>query len=201
LKILKHFSLGNIRVKIHFLSPLSVFALIFAESSIYSFVVLFCALIHEMGHIAAIYFLKAGISEISLLPFGAEIKMKNTVGYLYDFIIAISGPFSNIILGGIFWSIYLLCPHPVPLFGLISSLFLAAINLVPVKSFDGGRCVRSLAFSLMEYEKALRFIKITELLSLIVLTFLSFLAVRYSYFNISLCAICIYLFVCVYSAQ
>jgi hypothetical protein len=36
---------------------------------------------------------------------------------------------------------------------------------------------------------------------LLILTFLSFLAVRYSYFNISLCAICIYLFVCVYSAQ
>lgn len=201
MKLIKHFSIGNIRVNIHFLAPLSVFALIFAESSIYSFVVLFCALIHEMGHIAAIYFLKAGISEISLLPFGAEIKMKNSVGYFYDFIIAISGPFSNILLGGIFWCIYLLYPHPTPLFGVISSIFLAVINLIPVKSFDGGRCIRSVAFSFMEYEKALRFIKISELLSLLILTFLSFLAVRYSYFNISLCAICIYLFVCVYSAQ
>ena len=201
MKLLKHFFLGSIKVNIHFLSVLSVFALIFAESSVYSLIVIFCALIHELGHISAIYLLKAGISEISFLPFGAEIKMKNSVGYLQDFIIAISGPLSNLLLSGFFWCIYLLQPHPVPLFGVISSLFLAIINLVPVKSFDGGRCIRSVAFSFMEYEKALRFIKISELLSLLVLTFLSFLAVRYSYFNISLCAICIYLFICVYSAK
>ena len=172
--------------------------LIFAESSIYSLLVILCALCHEAGHIAAMYLLGAGISEISFLPFGADIRMKNNVGYIYELIIAASGPLSNIICGGILYGVYIFLPNKYILFCTFSSFFLAAINLIPAKSFDGGRIVSCLAMSLLEYEKALKLVRASELMSLLILTFFSVVSVKLSYFNLSIAAICIYLFVCVY---
>ena len=192
-------SLGSITLNIHFLSVFSVMALIFSESSIYSLLVILCAVIHEAGHIAAIKLTNAGISEISLLPFGAEIKMKNNVGYIEEFVIALSGPFINIVSGALFYIIYRIYPCPQMLFCIISSLFLALVNLIPVKGFDGGRCVRCTALYFLQYEKALKLINASELLSLILLTIFSLATIKLSGFNISLCAICIYLFVSVYS--
>ena len=81
---------------------------------------------------------------------------------------------------------------------MICSIFLAVVNLVPVRGFDGGRMVRCIALSRLEYEKALKFIKISEQVSLIILSALSIAAIRAAAFNISLIIICLYLFVSVY---
>lgn len=198
MSIYKNYRFGEVNVNIHALSVISFIALIFAESSIYSLAVVLCAMWHELGHIIAIYILGAGIAEISFLPFGVEIRMKNELSYRDDLIVAAAGPFFNLLSSGVFYVAYMAFPHPFLVFCAVCSLFLCGINLVPVKGFDGGRMVRSVVFSLTEYEKALKFIKISELLAFLLLTYFSLFAVKLSCFNISLIAICLYLFLSVY---
>ena len=194
----KHFKIGSTAISVHILSILSVFALIFAESSIYSISVIFCAAVHELGHIAMIYFFGAGIREFRFLPFGAEIRMKREVNYSSELIISLAGPLANFVLAAVMYILFLFFPNPVILFTVICSIFLAVVNLVPVRGFDGGRMVRCIALSRLEYEKALKFIKISEQVSLIILSALSIAAIRAAAFNISLIIICLYLFVSVY---
>ena len=69
------FRVGNTEIKIHPLSALSAAALLFAENSVYALAVLFCAALHEGGHIAALYLCGGRVLRLSFLPCGMEICM------------------------------------------------------------------------------------------------------------------------------
>lgn len=194
----RQFSLGKITVNVHILFCLSVCALIFAESSVYALAVLLCAVLHECGHIAVIKLEGMNIEEINLLPFGAEIRMRGDAGYFAEMKIAAAGPAVNLLSGFLLYPLFLIFPNPFVLFMILCSVFLAFINLIPIRGFDGGRIVRCAAFLCLQYEKALTLIRVSELVSLILLTAFSMSVLLFSSFNISLAAICVYLFVSVY---
>ncbi len=115
-------------------------------------VVLFFAsiILHELGHatIAA----RSGIRtrSITLLPIGgiAEIE-REAEKPGEEFAIAIAGPVTSALLGGIFIGLhFLLRPINVPLRGItaylgIVNLFLAIFNLLPGFPMDGGRVLRA----------------------------------------------------------
>lgn len=189
------------RLSIHPGFLLTVAAFFLAESSIYSFAILFCAAFHEFGHIAAIYAAGASVERFFLLPFGAEIRLSKDVGYKKELLISLSGPFAGIFLSMALFLLSELFPSEIVYFSAVCSLWLSILNLVPVRSFDGGRALRSLFFCLFPYEKALRLIRTSELLSLILLSALSAASVIFSSYNLSLCAICVLLFVSVYKTD
>lgn len=194
----KSFLFGNIRIRVHFLSVISLVAMFLAENGIYTVAVLFCAAFHEAGHIAAIKLLRGRVTEFAFLPFGAEIKAEMHAGYKEDMMVAIAGPAFNLMLCGISFAVFCFFKHPLIVFVGICSFFLAVLNLIPIRSFDGAKILRSIAFSYMKYEKALKAVRFSELFSLIILSLLSVLAVLFCKGNISLAVICVYIFVSVY---
>lgn len=144
------------------------------------------------------FLLKIHIRELYILPFGAQISTLRDMPYKKEIVIAAAGPLFSLFLSGIFVSFLYISPCPQILFGAMCSLFLALINLVPVKSFDGGRITRCFLLLVMEYEKALKFIKISELCSLLLLSaFCAYTAIFFG-FNLSLAGILVYLFLFVY---
>ncbi len=186
------------KVKIHPAFFITIFAFVFAENSIFSLCVLFCAAFHELGHMIAIKLLGERIAFFELAPFGAEIILGTVPSYKTEFFIALAGPAFSFLLAFAVFLLYLVFPCSVLLFICVSSLFLGFLNLVPVRSFDGGRCIRCILFSFFEYEKAERLSGISELLSLLILSAFSVWAVIFASYNLSLCFICLYIFVSAY---
>ena len=181
------------KVLIH---PTFVFTLLcffLAENSVFSLAVLFCAAFHEMGHIAAIYTLGSSIAELSLLPFGAQIRLTKDVGYKKEAIIAASGPIFGILLSALFFPLSVFLHSQLLFFCAVCSLWLSAINILPARGFDGARILKCAFLQNFEYEKALTLIKSSELVSLVLLTLCVVATIIFSSCNLSLCAICIYL--------
>lgn len=118
-------------------------------------VVLFFAsiVLHELGHatIAA----RTGIRtrSITLLPIGgvAEIE-REAQKPSEEFAIAIAGPITSLLLGGLFLGLHFLVrPISVPLGAItvylgITNLFLALFNLLPGFPMDGGRVLRAIVW-------------------------------------------------------
>jgi Zn-dependent protease len=118
-------------------------------------VVLFFAsiVLHELGHatIAA----RTGIRtrSITLLPIGgiAEIEREARTPS-EEFAIAIAGPITSLLLGGLFLGIhYLIRSISEPVGGItaylgLTNLFLAVFNLLPGFPMDGGRVLRAIVW-------------------------------------------------------
>lgn len=179
------------RLSVHPGFFLTVAAFFLADNSIYSAAVLFCAAFHELGHISAIYLLGTSVERFFLHPFGAEMRLSGNVSYKKESVIALSGPGAGLVLSSLFFFLSKIFPSPLIYFSAVCSFFLSVFNLAPVRGFDGGRAAKCIFLSLFSYEKALRLIRASELLGLLLLSALSAASILYSYCNLSLCIICV----------
>lgn len=195
IKTLKLFSL---RVHIHFLSVFSFFALCISNNPVFSLLVLLCALLHEASHIIAIVLCGGKITDFYFHPFGAEIKYSSSLSYKKDFIIALCGPLANLLTFAGSLPFLNINTNTYFMFFAFCSLFLALLNLLPLRSFDGGRMLGILYMSILPYEKALKLSKISELISLILLCVFCIFTIIFCGYNLSLIFICAYIFVSCY---
>ncbi len=105
--------------------------------------------LHEMGHIVAARPCGVRMRDLRVDLFGARLRLLGILSYRREWIIAASGPLVNLLSAALLWFF---------LYGmdaraaaehmtlgdmdgtfLLSSLCLAAVNLLPVRSMDGGR--------------------------------------------------------------
>ncbi len=110
-------------------------------------------IVHEFGH--ALVAARVGIRtrRITLLPIGglAEIE-REAERPSHEFAIAIAGPITSLLLGGLFFGLYfLLHPVNVPLGGITAyigwaNIGLGLFNLVPGYPMDGGRVLRAIVW-------------------------------------------------------
>ena len=121
---------------------------------------LLAALVHECGHLTAARLLKIPLRSLSLDLLGARLQVKGRLlSYGEEWLLAASGPLFSLLgalLGALFWE-----STPFFVFFSCASLLLGALNLAPIRSFDGGRmlecflaffwepgkCRRALSFS------------------------------------------------------
>ena len=122
---------------------------------------LFAAFLHELGHLLAAKMLKIKVKEIKFGFSGVRIVTdERLTSYKNEIILAMSGPLVNIAIFCSVWAVFSLCGEGGEgmLFSLdafllsskldkwgmlaffaLSSLIQAILNLLPVKTFDGGR--------------------------------------------------------------
>jgi len=181
------------RLLIHPAFAFTLFCFFLAENSVYSLAVLFCAAVHELGHLAAIYTLGSSVAELSLLPFGAQITLSREVSYKKEAIIAASGPIFGALFSAFLFPLSTFLRSELLFFCAVCSLWLSAINILPARGFDGARILKCALLQNFPYEKALTLIKSSELVSLVLLTLCVCATLVFSSCNLSLCAICIYL--------
>ena len=176
------FRVGNTEIKIHPLSALSAAALLFAENSVYALAVLFCAALHEGGHIAALYLCGGRVLRLSFLPCGMEICM-SPLSYKKEILTALAGPAANLFSSALFYAaahgntFFLFCAD--------CGVFLAQI-------------LKSLSFLYLPYEKALKLQSVSEPISLILFAAASGTVCAFAGFNLSLCVIFLYFFACAF---
>ena len=89
---------------------------------------------------AITFFVFGGVSQITEEPRNARTEFR----------IAVAGPLTSIILGGMFWLLWYLLPPSLNIIAVVSfllgwiNILLAVFNLVPGFPLDGGRVLRSI---------------------------------------------------------
>jgi Zn-dependent protease/CBS domain-containing protein len=129
--------------------------------------------LHELGHSYAALFYGVPVEQIVLLPIGGVAQLKEIPeNPIKEFVIAIAGPAVNfglaVILGMIAWAFNIAILNPIEIlegleritftqiftYVFIYNIFLAVFNLLPAFPMDGGRVLRALLATRLEYSRA-----------------------------------------------
>lgn len=124
-------------INYYFIAVLTLMLVVFRNESILLCFV-FCIL-HELGHLTAMFFLGERVRDITLGYFGMRIDCGGRImSRLHETLIAAAGPAVNLILAFVCRIM-----NFDEAFGM--NIGLAAFNLLPVSMLDGGRILSSFA--------------------------------------------------------
>ena len=122
-----------------------------------------CVVLHELGHSFVAQHYGIGVRRILLMPIGGMAEMDaipREPGR--EFLMTLAGPAVNFVIAGLLWPVVHWLPDMIRLHswqGLIFQVFVANLvmgvfNLVPVFPMDGGRILRALLATRLNYLKA-----------------------------------------------
>jgi Zn-dependent protease/CBS domain-containing protein len=109
-------------------------------------------LVHELSHSLVARSRGLKVDSITLFIFGGVSNLTTEATTPGDeFLVAVVGPISSILLAGIFWSVGQTMPSVSPVGAVVGylafiNLLLGGFNLVPGFPLDGGRVLRSLVW-------------------------------------------------------
>lgn len=155
---------------------------------------LFAIILHEIGHLFAMWVLDCPPKSIRLIPASVQITRTITSRYSKDIWIAIAGPLVNLVLFGTLYFNYLAFKNEITLIYALLNLIIAVFNLLPVAGLDGGTVLYILVAQKSDINKAALTLKIiTAVLAAAVFVLAVTLTVR-GKVNVSLYIAAIYLF-------
>ena len=129
------------RIKFGFFSLLIAVTMIISANE-YTYISFLAAAIHEAGHLFAAKILKIKLTELKFDFLGARlIVSRNIISYSQEIILCAFGPLFNFLSAIMVYtaSQRLKTDHSLISFFIIASIALGILNLLPIKSFDGGR--------------------------------------------------------------
>jgi Zn-dependent protease len=126
----------------------------------------FCVLLHEFGHIAAARRYGIRTPDVTLLPIGGLARLERMPRKpSQELVVALAGPLVNVVIAGILFPIVggfpkasldldLHNPQAFLQTLMMANLSLAVFNLIPAFPMDGGRVMRALLATRMDYTRA-----------------------------------------------
>ena len=124
------------KIKIGFLTLCTLLGYFLSEP-LFAMAAILAASLHELAHIGMAHLCGISFRELAITPFGAALTPASFMGgYRDEILVAAAGPLANLLCAA------LIFPYShISFFSffLVSSLFLAFLNLLPVTGFDGGR--------------------------------------------------------------
>lgn len=164
--------------------------------------IMFFALIHELGHLLAGLLMGMKPEKIEIMPFGVAISFKiNVKEYnrkikkgnvleIKKIIVALAGPITNFIIILITYNLKI---DLIKSMLIIYTNFLIMIfNLLPIYPLDGGRILKGILHIIFGKRKAQNYINIISKITVIIITAMSSILILYIK-NISIFLIGIYL--------
>ena len=134
--------IGSSQIYVSVFSFISVFLVIMSDVSVYTFALLMSAVLHESGHILALYLCKEKPKKICIYPFGVDMKCSlSCLSYQKELFVLLSGSFTNIFISFISLLICCFAYSKLMLFVTVCNAFLGLSNLIPINGLDGGRAL------------------------------------------------------------
>jgi Zn-dependent protease len=125
-----------------------------AVAAVTSLLFFACVLLHELGHSIVALRYKLQVRHITMYIFGGVSQITSEPDNpMAEFVIAFVGPFTSLVLAGIFYLFQLLFTGFQPIFAIAKYLALinftlAVFNLIPGFPLDGGRVFRAIVWGL-----------------------------------------------------
>ncbi len=137
------------RVRIDPGAAAAVLWLLFIERSVWALLSFAAALIHELGHLAAARLLHIEMGKMTISGVGARLFLgSGLLSYRDEALIAAAGPTANLLSFACLFPFLRWWPSADRLlFFAAASLFLALVNLLPLRGFDGGRVLNAVLSS------------------------------------------------------
>ena len=168
----------------------------FIDSSIYAPLVVLSAMLHELGHLAALRNYGVAIEDVRLHPFGIEIKAPKLayLPYRDELCVAAAGPLANVLAALCTVAIVALVGgFDGALFFTVCNLALAALNLMPVTGLDGGRMLSSLLLPAMGLQRGEAVLQVVSGVALAAILTAGLFLLYVTHYNFSLAMIGCYL--------
>ena len=155
----------------------------------------FAVLMHELGHLFAMWLLECNPKKIKLIPASIQITAPITKQYKNDIIIAACGPLVNFVLFFSLYFNYIAFKNELVLYYSLLNLLIGIFNSLPVCGLDGGTVLKSVIAERKGPDKAAVILKIiTLIIAALVIVAAITLIFRHK-LNLSLFIIAIYLFI------
>ncbi|MBQ5833525.1 MAG: hypothetical protein IIW36_01810 [Clostridia bacterium] len=126
------------------------------------------ALLHEMGHLVAAGMLRIPLGQLRLNLLGARLEVRGRMlTYGEEWILCAFGPLFSLLgaaVGGLFWQTW----ERARIFSC-ASLLLGLLNLLPIRSFDGGRMLDCTLSVVLSPTLAYRILRVASFLFLCLL--------------------------------
>ena len=156
---------------------------------------LFAVLMHEIGHLFAMWVSDCSPKRIRLIPASVQITSPITKRYRNDIIIAICGPLVNFVLFFTLYFNYIVYKKDITLYYALLNLTIGLFNSLPVCGLDGGTVLKTIIAKRKGPDKAAIYLKIiTLIIAALIISAAIILTLKHK-FNMSLFIIGIYLFV------
>lgn len=156
---------------------------------------LFTALLHEMGHILAMYIKHDMPKSIDIHIFNVDIIDNNRTKRSPndDIFILICGGLFNIILALLSIIIYKFSNNYYVSVFFTTNLILGVFNLLPISTLDGGQIVEIMLLKRLNIKSAQIISDVISLIILLPLAILGFIVLLQSKYNFSLLVVSLYL--------
>ena len=173
-----------------------------ADCSVFTVLIFAAAFVHEAGHLVCLKASGVNIYGITILPFGAVIRSDaEKLTYRKETWAALAGPLAGLCAAAVSGVLFWVLRDAFTLFFPASNLTLSLVNLVPVRTLDGGRALEAWAFSRMPFEKAECVAENVSYGAFVFLTFASLGLLAFTGCNFSLVIFCVCLFISAYGKR
>lgn len=132
--------------------------------------------VHELGHVAAARSFGIPVVSVTMLPFGGNAVMEDTGNLTAgkEIVIALAGPFQNLILIGITLLLHQngVWEGAFPGYFIQCNMLIALFNLLPILPLDGGKISQALcSLSLPYHSTILWCTRVSVLFSMLVIIY------------------------------
>ncbi|MGN0493999.1 MAG: site-2 protease family protein [Acutalibacteraceae bacterium] len=148
------FKLFGTEFYVSFLFAAVITAMLAFDRTGYVLPLFFAVLIHEAGHLCAMWILDCAPKRVRLVPAAVEITTKIGSSGKNEILIALCGPAVNLLMFGTLFLNYLAFGNDSYLSTGLINLLIGVFNLMPVTGLDGGTVVFNLLCRKTEPQRA-----------------------------------------------
>ncbi len=182
------------KISVKFVIPTLVFfaIILLVGVNVTYYLPFIAALLHEMGHLFVMLICGQKVKQITILPFGIDIKKAPSVSsYKTDIAVSSAGIAVNALM------IFLCTILPKSMvvdFFMQSNIVLLAVNVLPIKSLDGGQILEKILLLIMSPYSVEKIMASCSMVCLIMVGSVAIWVLFYSGYNFTLLFMCMYLF-------